>query len=197
MFVGFSPLHSLLVPLVLNIHTGKISPQYHVVFDDKFETVPSLPLGESLHQQWNNKLQFPRECYLDVDIDHNGFPNNPPSIYDWESPPRTLPLHSQGVSPGKSDSVPVEVPEEVSPGVPDGVPVGVPEGVHVGVLPGALVEAPVGDPLGAPEGVPMGAPFPTPKDEFVQGIIETIFRRVCQEIQGSVLCPRRSTEGRH
>ena len=25
--------------LVRNLHTGYISPQYHVVFDDKFETV--------------------------------------------------------------------------------------------------------------------------------------------------------------
>ena len=171
MFVGFSPLHSSLVPLVLNIHTGKISPQYHVVFDDKFETVPSFPLGKSIRQQWNNILQFPRECYLDVDVDHNGFPINPPSGYAWESPPRPLPLHSQGVLPGRSDSVPVGVPEGVSPVVSDGVPVGVPEGVPVGVSPGALVEDPVEAPFGAPEGVPMGAPFPTPQNEFVQGII--------------------------
>ena len=31
MFVGFSQVHSSLVPLVLNVSTGKISPQYHVV----------------------------------------------------------------------------------------------------------------------------------------------------------------------
>jgi len=43
MFLGFSPHHSSLVPLILNVTTGRISPQYHVVFDDKFETVPSLP----------------------------------------------------------------------------------------------------------------------------------------------------------
>ena len=27
-FVGFSPVHSLLVPLMLNVRTGKIGPQY-------------------------------------------------------------------------------------------------------------------------------------------------------------------------
>jgi hypothetical protein len=48
MFVGFSKLHSSLVPLILNIQTGKITPQFHVVFDDKFETVVSLPRGETL-----------------------------------------------------------------------------------------------------------------------------------------------------
>jgi hypothetical protein len=53
LFVGFLPLHLSLVQLVLNILTGKISPQYHVVFDDPFKTVPSLPLGESVQQQWN------------------------------------------------------------------------------------------------------------------------------------------------
>ena len=41
MFVGFSSEHSSLVPLVLNLDTGYISPQYHVIFDDSFHTVPS------------------------------------------------------------------------------------------------------------------------------------------------------------
>jgi hypothetical protein len=45
MFVGFSTEHSSLVPLVLNLRTGSISPQYHVIFDDKFETVPSLNIS--------------------------------------------------------------------------------------------------------------------------------------------------------
>ncbi|KAL7524937.1 hypothetical protein ACHAXR_002552, partial [Thalassiosira sp. AJA248-18] len=48
MFVGFSQVHSSLVPLVLNVKTGKISPQYHVVFDDKFATVNSLPTEDSI-----------------------------------------------------------------------------------------------------------------------------------------------------
>lgn len=38
-FLGFSPHHSSDVPLVLNLVTGHISPQYHVVFDDNFDTV--------------------------------------------------------------------------------------------------------------------------------------------------------------
>ena len=42
MFVGFSPAHSSDVPLILNLHTVQISPQYHVVFDDNFSTVPSI-----------------------------------------------------------------------------------------------------------------------------------------------------------
>ena len=37
--LGFSCFYSSTVVLVWNLHTGHVSPQYHVVFDDKFETV--------------------------------------------------------------------------------------------------------------------------------------------------------------
>ena len=40
-FVGFSTSHASSVPLVLNLSTGAITPQYHVVFDDWFNTVSS------------------------------------------------------------------------------------------------------------------------------------------------------------
>ena len=42
LFVGFSPHHPALVPLILNPQTGKISPQFHVVFDDWFTSVLSV-----------------------------------------------------------------------------------------------------------------------------------------------------------
>ena len=37
--MGFSNMHSTQFGLVLNLLTGSISPQYHVVFDDMFSTV--------------------------------------------------------------------------------------------------------------------------------------------------------------
>ena len=37
-YLGFSPNHSRNVALVLNPTTGLVSPQYHVRFDDLFET---------------------------------------------------------------------------------------------------------------------------------------------------------------
>ena len=40
--MGFSKMHSTKVGLVLNLLTGSISPQYHVVFDDMFSTVMSI-----------------------------------------------------------------------------------------------------------------------------------------------------------
>jgi hypothetical protein len=41
-FVSFSPHHSTNVPLIYNPTTQHISPQYQVIFDDKFTTVPAL-----------------------------------------------------------------------------------------------------------------------------------------------------------
>ena len=37
--MGFSKMHSTQVGLVINLLTGSISPQYHVVFDDMLSTV--------------------------------------------------------------------------------------------------------------------------------------------------------------
>jgi hypothetical protein len=46
LFLGWSPRHSRKVALVLNLSTGHVSPQFHVVFDDLFETLrPSAGNG--------------------------------------------------------------------------------------------------------------------------------------------------------
>ena len=37
--MGLSPDHASTVPLVLNLDTGAITPQFHVVFDDWFTIV--------------------------------------------------------------------------------------------------------------------------------------------------------------
>ena len=72
MFLGFSTVHSSLVPLVLNTRTGRISPQYHVIFDDKFETVKSLPTATSPDTIWLNILQLHRDFFLDKENDAQG-----------------------------------------------------------------------------------------------------------------------------
>ncbi len=41
-YVVHSQSHTGLVALVLNPRTGCVSPQYHVVFDDQFTTVPFM-----------------------------------------------------------------------------------------------------------------------------------------------------------
>jgi hypothetical protein len=41
-YVGRSPLHASNVGLILNPRTGHVSPQFHVVYDNDFTTVPYL-----------------------------------------------------------------------------------------------------------------------------------------------------------
>ena len=38
-FLGFSDQHSSLVAMVQNLVTNYVSPQFHVVFDEKFSTI--------------------------------------------------------------------------------------------------------------------------------------------------------------
>jgi hypothetical protein len=47
-FVGYSKEHASNAGLILNPTTGFISPQYHVLYDDEFQTVPGC--DENQHQ---------------------------------------------------------------------------------------------------------------------------------------------------
>ena len=40
-FVGFSRDHAFNIPFILNLTSGKISPLFHVVFDNWFATIPA------------------------------------------------------------------------------------------------------------------------------------------------------------
>lgn len=44
-YLGHSPFHAGSVALVYNPSTGHVSPQFHVVFDDDFTTVPYMEAG--------------------------------------------------------------------------------------------------------------------------------------------------------
>ena len=94
MFLGFSPFHSSLVPLLLNTWTGKISRQYHVIFDDKFETVESLPADTPLDTAWLNLFKLGQEYFLDEEFDDSGKPlvgHIPELDKEW-LPPATAPI---------------------------------------------------------------------------------------------------------
>ena len=54
-FVCHSPHHAASVPLILSTQTGLVSPQFHCVFDDWFETVKNEPNDTSL---WEHKAHF-------------------------------------------------------------------------------------------------------------------------------------------
>jgi len=47
LYLGPSPNHAKSVALVLNLQTGLVSPQFHVSFDDHFQTVKDIPIGIS------------------------------------------------------------------------------------------------------------------------------------------------------
>ena len=54
MFLGLSTIDSSEVPLVLNLQTGSINSQYHIVFDDFFSTVESIGQDEDPPDHWDH-----------------------------------------------------------------------------------------------------------------------------------------------
>jgi hypothetical protein len=67
-FVGVSPLHASNVAVILNPNTNRLSPQFHCVFDDYFETVHHK--GPSPPPQWEDlilKSRFHNDIEGDLD----------------------------------------------------------------------------------------------------------------------------------
>lgn len=75
MYLGFSPDHSSLVSNVMNLRSGDVGPQYHVVVDDLFTTVPNADQGGLYDpitfdaQRWEALLETGYERHLDDDED--------------------------------------------------------------------------------------------------------------------------------
>jgi len=65
-FLGLSRYHNSEVPLVLNLKTGSITTQFHVVFDDLFMTVRSISEREDPPKHWDD-LCLNRSWHLQVD----------------------------------------------------------------------------------------------------------------------------------
>ncbi len=89
-FLGFSHQHSSTVALVRNLHTGYISPQYHVVFDDKFETIFHTGKStEELDKICNELFVDSRDCYVEEEYDEDGvlIYKPPPLDEVWLSEP--------------------------------------------------------------------------------------------------------------
>jgi hypothetical protein len=68
-FVGMSTFHSSDVPLVLNLQTGYITAQFHVVFDDLFSTVASIGREEEPPSHWQDLCLHSH--YVATDDDHS------------------------------------------------------------------------------------------------------------------------------
>ena len=71
-FLGFSDEHYSLVENVSNLSTGYISPQFHLVFDDLFETVICAKYYESIFSAiCNDIFELNRDWYAKDENDDN------------------------------------------------------------------------------------------------------------------------------
>ena len=59
-YLGHSPFHARSVALVWNPNTGRVSPQYHVVFDDDFSTVTFMETGK-IPTNWEDLVKYSSE----------------------------------------------------------------------------------------------------------------------------------------
>ena len=57
-YLGRSPLHAATVALVLNLTTGRVSPQFHVQFDPRFQTMKASFDGRSPLSSWQTACGF-------------------------------------------------------------------------------------------------------------------------------------------
>jgi hypothetical protein len=72
-FVGFSDEHSSLVANVRHLTTNFISPQFHVVFDDLFETVNRTGVdGPIIESICKDLFRLNRELYAEDELDEAG-----------------------------------------------------------------------------------------------------------------------------
>ena len=67
-YLGHSPTHAGNVALVLNLKTGHVSPQYHMVFDDDFTTVEYIESGKE-PPNWCKLVQDSSERVTDEQYD--------------------------------------------------------------------------------------------------------------------------------
>ena len=80
MFVGLSMQHAASVGNILNVRTGTITPQFHVVYDNYFETVHAG--DDKVPEVWNALTTDEREWVLDEEIFNTDHPGPTPSLGD-------------------------------------------------------------------------------------------------------------------
>lgn len=87
-FLGYSPEHSSSVGLILNRQTGRISPQFHVVYDDYFQTVRGLADTREVDLDAIDWDSFITTTNTENLIDEHDLAENQPSLLqqDWKAP---------------------------------------------------------------------------------------------------------------
>ncbi len=88
-FIGFSEQHSSLVAKVQDLSTGFISPQYHLVFDDNFETVFSSGKDEEVAEAiCKNLFENEKDIYVKPEYKDGELIYLPPPLDEiWLSEP--------------------------------------------------------------------------------------------------------------
>ena len=83
-FLGFSDDHSSLVKNVRNLSTGYISPQFHLVFDDLFETfICTKDDDNGFNKIYNDLFDSNRDWYAqDEHYDNVKLIQQPPPLED-------------------------------------------------------------------------------------------------------------------
>ena len=138
-YLGVSPSHSSTVGLILNIATGYVSPQYHVVYDDLFSSVPSAETGGALqpdvfHGSFWDQLVASGLERLD-DGDYADEPVPPPLHHDWMTNDELDALQRQRNDAERVNALPLPPALPPAPTLPpEGAPAPlVPEGDGVDV----------------------------------------------------------------
>jgi len=90
-YLGVSKDHSSTVHLVLNPSTGKVSPQYHVIFDDYFATVASN--GNFDIDVWDSLVSSNQELHPSVETSLKGIIVVPPDHEPFEVLPTLDPIN--------------------------------------------------------------------------------------------------------
>ncbi len=99
-FVGFSDKHSSLVANVHHLSTNFISPQFHVVFNDLFETVSRTGVDEPVVKSICQDLfQLRKELYAEEELNKTG------SIIYQHPPLHEVWLYNTGEQQGNKDCI--------------------------------------------------------------------------------------------
>lgn len=119
-YLGHSPDHASNVALVLNLATGLVSPQYHVVFDDHFSTVDFIR-SKRQPSNWEQLCRYHTEDFrmnilddattqdfvLNLDSRHNAISQPASSDNDIDPPAPQSPNASISPSVSTSASIPL------------------------------------------------------------------------------------------
>lgn len=114
-YMGTSRQHASTVPLVLNPSTGSLTPQFHVVFDDWFATVPSHSgdAPDFTSESWYKMFGESRFQYVledDVDLDNS----DAAGFLDYERAANDVAAQMDRVL-GTSEPLPVPSPSTLAP----------------------------------------------------------------------------------